>query len=189
MPREESNALAESKHQSSRHLLVTATIPHHKPSADLTKPTCTRDHCPHPPRPIHHTMNVEYAFICDYAESSNKLTAVGIGIDTIYAKTVPVVHQQLFAVLGLNFTINETRRTKVFEMRVQDADAHDVIPPVTANRDIPAPGKGLTYRTYRSVNGLYGLRFQNFGDYQISWIIDGVEVCTRHFRVAQMPEQ
>ena len=135
-----------------------------------------------------HTMNVEYAFICDYAESSNKLTAVGIGIDTIYAKTVPVVHQQLFAVLGLNFTINETRRTKVFEMRVQDADAHDVIPPVTANRDIPAPGKGLTYRTYRTVNGLYGLRFQNFGDYQISWIIDGVEVCTRHFRVAQMPQ-
>ena len=133
-------------------------------------------------------MNVEYAFLCDYAESSNKLTAVGIGIDTIYAKTVPVVHQQLFAVLGLKFTINETRRTKVFEMRVQDADASDVIPPITANRDIPAPAKGLTYRTYRTVNGLYGLRFQKFGDYQINWVIDGVEVCTRHFRVAEMPQ-
>ena len=33
-------------------------------------------------------MNVEYAFLCDYADPSNKLTAVGIGIDSIY---VPLV--------------------------------------------------------------------------------------------------
>ncbi len=132
-------------------------------------------------------MNVEYAFLCDYADSSNKLTAVGIGIDTIYAKTVPVAHQQLFAVLGLKFTVNETRRTRAFEMRVQDADARDIIPPITADRDIPSPAKGLTYRTYRTVNGLYGLRFEKFGDYQISWLIDGVEVCSLPFRVAPMP--
>ncbi len=140
---------------------------------------------PRTPQP--HTMNVEYAFLCDYADSSNKLTAVGIGVDTIYSKTVPVVHQQLFAVLGLKFTSNETRRTKTFEMRVQDADANDIIPPVTAHRDIPAPSKGLTYRTYRNVNGMYGLRFKNFGDYQVSWLIDGIEVCTLPFRLAEMP--
>ena len=132
-------------------------------------------------------MNVEYAFLCDYADSSNKLTAVGIGIDTIYARTVPVVHQQLFAVLGLKFTSNETRRSKSFEMRVQDADANDIIPPITTDQDISAPAQGLTYRTHRSVNGLYGLRFQKFGDYQVSWLIDGIEICTLLFRVAEMP--
>jgi len=46
-------------------------------------------------------MNVEYAFLCDYAEAGNKLTAVGIGVDSIYADAVPAVHPQIFTVMGL----------------------------------------------------------------------------------------
>ena len=61
-------------------------------------------------------MNVEYAFLCDYADSGNKLTAVGIGIDSVHVADVPVVHSQMFAVLALRFTLNETQRTKAFEM-------------------------------------------------------------------------
>ncbi len=130
-------------------------------------------------------MNVEYAFLCDYAESGNKLTAVGIGIDSIYAEVVPALHMQLFAVLALKFTLNETQRMRAFEMHVQDADAKDIIPPLTGNLDIQAPADGMSYRTHRIVNGLYGLKLEQFGDYQVSWLIDGNEVHALHFRVTQ----
>ncbi len=132
-------------------------------------------------------MNVEYAFLCDYADAGAKLTAVGIGIDSIYADSVPVTHPQLFAVLAVKFTLNETRRVKAMEMHVQDADGKDVIPPHAGSIDIQAPVEGMTYRTHRTVNGLYGLRFEKFGDYQVSWLIDGFEAHTLHFRVRQRP--
>ena len=130
-------------------------------------------------------MNVEYAFLCDYAEPGPKLTAVGIGIDSIYAPSVPAQHPQLFAVLCLRFSLNETRRAKSFEMFLQDADGQDVIQPISVTADIPAPAEGMTYRTHRIVHGMYGLNFQKFGDYQVSWVMDGTEVHTVHFRVIQ----
>jgi hypothetical protein len=132
-------------------------------------------------------MNVEYAFLCDYAAPGPKLTAVGIGIDSIYAPTVPTQHPQLFAVLCLRFSLNETRRTRAFEMFLQDADGQDVIPPVAMTVEVPPPSDGMTYRTHRMVNGMYGLNFQKFGDYQVSWIMDGTEVHAVHFRVVETP--
>ena len=133
-------------------------------------------------------MNVEYAFLCDYADPGPKLTAVGIGIDSIYAPGVPVQHPQFFAVLCLRFSLNETRRTKTFEIFLQDADGRDVIPPVSASADVPAPVEGMTYRTHRLVHGMYGVNFQQFGDYQLSWVMDGIEVHAVHFRVLPSPE-
>ena len=132
-------------------------------------------------------MNVEYAFLCDYASSSNKLTAVGIGIDSIYAEVLPAIHPQLFVVIALKFTASETGRRRAFEVHFQDADAKDIIPPPTGNLDIPAPAEGMIYRTHRIVSGLYGLKLERFGDYQVSWLIDGNEVHALHFRVTQKP--
>ena len=128
-------------------------------------------------------MNVEYAFLCDYAHPDTKLTAVGIGIDSIYADAVPAIHPQIFTVIALKFTRNETQRMKALEMHLQDADGKDIIPPLVDSVDIPAPAEGMTYRTSRIVNGLYGLNFGKFGDYQVSWLIDGTEVHALHFRV------
>ena len=132
-------------------------------------------------------MNVEYAFLCDYADSSNKLTAVGIGIDSIYVGVLPVIHPQLFVVLALKFTASETGRKRAFEVHLQDADAKDIIPPITGDLDIPTPAEGMTYRTHRIVTGLYGLKLEQLGNYQISWLIDGNEAHSLHFRVIQGP--
>ena len=41
-------------------------------------------------------MNFEYAFLCDYADAGQKLTAVGIGLNTVYAQSVPALHPQIF---------------------------------------------------------------------------------------------
>ena len=114
-------------------------------------------------------MNVEYAFLCDYADTGNKLTAVGIGIDSVYVADVPVVHAQMFAVLALKFTPNETQRIKTFEMHMQDADAKDIIPPISGQINIPAPADGMSYRTHRIVSGLYSVKLEHVGDYQVSW--------------------
>jgi len=73
------------------------------------------------------------------------------------------------------------------EMRLQDADGKDVIRAMTNSGESQEPAEGMTYRTHRMVNGLYGLRFEQFGDYQVSWLIDGIEAHTLHFRVAQRP--
>ena len=133
-------------------------------------------------------MNVEYAFLCDYATSSNKLTAVGIGFDSIYVGGLPAIHPQLFVVLALKFTASETGRKRAFEVHLQDADAKDIIPPITGDLDIQTPAEGMTYRTHRIVSGLYGLKLEQLGNYQISWLIDGNEAHSLHFRIIQGPK-
>ena len=132
-------------------------------------------------------MNVEYAFLCDYADPGNKLTAVGIGIDSIYVVDVPAVHTQIFAVLALKFTLNETRSTRTFKVHLQDADANNIIPPITGHFSILAPADGMSYRTHRIINAIYNLKFEKLGDYQVSWLIDDTEVHSLHFRVTKRP--
>ena len=47
-------------------------------------------------------MEVNFAFLCDYADQSGaKMTAIGIGFDTIYATRVPAVHALFFSVISL----------------------------------------------------------------------------------------
>ena len=41
-------------------------------------------------------MQVDFAFICDYAEATNKINALGIGFDTIMAQKAPVKHPSFF---------------------------------------------------------------------------------------------
>ena len=131
-------------------------------------------------------MNVEYAFLCDYAEPATaKFAAIGIGIDTIYAEAVPAVHSHFFSVLAMRFTANETGREKSYEMHVQDADGRDVVPPVSGSVEIPPPPEGLMSRTHRFVNGLYMIKFEKFGSYQVSWLIEGTEVHAVPFQVTR----
>ena len=131
-------------------------------------------------------MNVEFAFLCDYADPDAKFTAIGIGIDTIYANSVPAVHSHIFAVLAIRFTANEAGRTREYEMHVQDADGSDIIPPLTDRVEIPPSPDGTSSLIHRFVNGLYGVKFDEFGDYQVSWLIDGTEQYALPFRVARL---
>ena len=130
-------------------------------------------------------MNVEFAFLCDYAAPDAKFTAIGIGIDTIYTDSVPAVHAHIFAVLAVRFTANEAGRPREYEMNVQDADGKDIITPVTDRVEIAPAPDGISSLTHRFVNGLYGVRFEEFGDYQVSWLIDGTEQHVVPLRVAK----
>ena len=52
-------------------------------------------------------MRVDFAFLCDHAEVSGKINALGIGFDTIYARKVPVRHPYFFLVAQFRASIAE----------------------------------------------------------------------------------
>ena len=134
-------------------------------------------------------LNTNFGFLCDYADNSGgKLNAIGIGFDTIYARTEPISHHQLFAVLSINFSSAEVG-TKRVGLHIIDADGKDISPPMDQPINVPAPQPGYLFRTQRIVLGLRSLNFPAFGDYSVIWLIDGTEVHHMTVKVAPPPSQ
>ena len=52
-------------------------------------------------------MHTDFAFVCDAAEATSKINALGIGFDTIYANQVPVRHPHFSIVLQLRSSAAE----------------------------------------------------------------------------------
>lgn len=131
-------------------------------------------------------MDVSFAFLCDYADNAAKLTAVGIGFDTIYAAKTPARHPLFFAVAAIRFSRVEAGR-KRFRVHVTDADGKDIAPPLDTTMDVQPPPEGYLHRTQRIALALHGAEFPRYGDYQVSWLVDGFELVTIPLRVAPPP--
>ena len=132
-------------------------------------------------------MEVNFSFLCDYADNSaGKLTAVGIGFDTIYARAVPVTHPMLYAVVGLQFSSVEIG-PKQIGIRIVDADGNEIAPPLNAQVNVPPPAPGFTYRTFRLVMGIGNLKFEVFGDYAVVWLMGETEICRVPLKLAEPP--
>ena len=129
-------------------------------------------------------MEVDYAFLCDYADNSGKLAAFGIGIDTIYARRVPSVHALLYAVASLKFTSVEVGEKQI-GIRVIDADGTAIVPPIDATINVLAPEPGMTHRGQRIALALHGVRFPRYGDYSVRWLVNGQEVKSIPIRVTE----
>lgn len=132
-------------------------------------------------------MEVTFAFLCDYADTSGpKLTAVGVGLDTIHAADAPVKHPLLYAVAAFTFTRAETQSgRKQIGIHMVDADGVPVMPAINLDMPIEAPQLGYNYRTQRIALALQGLTFPKFGDYSVSWLVDGIEVSTLPLKIVQ----
>ncbi len=133
-------------------------------------------------------MDVAFAFICDYAENSSKLTAVGIGFDTIYAQEVPLSHPTFFVVAAFRFKAVEAG-SKTVEVHIVDADGGDVVPALRTQVEIVRPQPGYTHRTHRIALGLHGVTFPAYGDYEVSWLIDSHESAVIPLKIAPPPKQ
>ena len=131
-------------------------------------------------------MDVDFAFLCDYADNSGKLSAFGIGIDTIYAATVPAVHPLLYAVIALRFSTVEVGQKRL-GVRIIDADGKPMVPPLDATINVAPPSHGYTYRIQRIALALHRVRFPGYGDYSVSWLVDGQEVKSTPLKVAPPP--
>jgi hypothetical protein len=94
----------------------------------------------------------------------------------------------MFAVIALRFGPGEAGKKRL-NMRVLDADGHDIVPTLEASLTVEAPAPGYTYRIQRMVSGLYGVRFPRFGEYAVRWLIDGTEVAETPLRVASNATQ
>ena len=130
-------------------------------------------------------MEVTFAFLCDYADTTGpKLTAVGVGLDTIHAAEVPAKHHLMYAVAGFTFTRAETQSgRKQIGIHMVDADGVPVMPSIKLDVSMEAPQSGYSYRTQRVALALQGLTFAKYGDYSVSWLLDGMEVKTLPLKV------
>lgn len=131
-------------------------------------------------------MNIDFAFICDYAEASGKLNALGIGFDTIYASQLPARHLHFSLVLQIRSTTVEAGQKKI-QVNVIDEDGQDVIPAVQGQLNFPR-AEGSAHSTGRFVLEFGNLEFKHYGSYLVPVAIEGVEVASLPFRVAERPK-
>lgn len=130
-------------------------------------------------------MDIDFAFICDYAEVAGKINALGIGFDTIYAPEVPVTHPMFWVVAQLRASITEAGE-KGFSFNLIDADGADVIPPLSGSFNIPRPSSGTETKGRLGI-AIQGVRFQRYGDYSLHLVVEGREMVRVPLKVAPRP--
>lgn len=134
-------------------------------------------------------MEVNFAFLCDYADNSgSKMTAVGIGFDTIYAVKEPASHPLFYSVISIKFSSTEVGQKRI-GMCLIDEDGANIIPPMESVINVANPPAGFLSRTQRIALALHGVTFLRYGDYTISWLIEGQEIKTVSLRIATPPQQ
>ncbi len=133
-------------------------------------------------------MDVAFSFVCDYADNSSKLTAVGIGFDTIYAPEIPLTHPVFYVVAAFRFSAVETGQ-KTVEVHIIDADGGDIVPPLRTQIDVGRPAAGYRHTVRRMALGLHGVTFSEYGDYEIAWLIDGHQASLIPLKVAPPPNE
>ncbi len=130
-------------------------------------------------------MDIDFAFICDYADVSGKINALGIGFDTIYAREVPVRPRTFYLVAQLRMSVAEAGGKEV-EFHLIDADGADVIPPLKKKVEIPTPA-GAFETKGRLAMAFNNIEFPRYGVYSLHLVIQGSEMVRIPLRVAPHP--
>ena len=129
-------------------------------------------------------MKVDFAFLCDYAESAVKLNALGIGFDTIYAPRVPCMHPHFSLVFQLHSSVLEAGQKDV-DIHLIDEDGTDIATPIQRQINIP---KGNTADVIgRVVMEFVNIEFKKYGAYSVRVAVDRNELIEVVFRVTQPP--
>lgn len=132
-------------------------------------------------------MDVNFAFLCDYADpSGTKMSALGIGFDTIYAAKVPATHPVFFAVISIKFSGTEAGPKQV-SMHLIDEDGKDIVSPLDTTINVESPPPGFMYKNQRIALGMFRVTFPHYGDYTISWLVGGQEIKTIPLKIASPP--
>ena len=131
-------------------------------------------------------MDIDIAFICDYAQVAAKIDALGIGFDTIYGTQLPVTHRHFDLVAKIRASSAETG-DKDMVVSLIDADGADVIPPITGNMHIPPAPAGVTETNANVLIGFDNVEFPKFSQYSIHVVIQGREMVRIPLKVAEPP--
>ena len=130
-------------------------------------------------------MQVDFAFICDYAEATNKINALGIGFDTIMSGQMPTRHPTFVLVIQMRATVVEAGE-KNFEVHLIDEDGKEIMPALMGKFNIPRPPSG-TESTGRLALRFDGVEFPRYGAYSIHMVVEGHEMVRIGLRVSQPP--
>jgi hypothetical protein len=129
---------------------------------------------------------VDYAFVCDYAEAKDKVNALGIGFDRIYAAKVPYKHSHFSVVVQLKFSRTEVGQKPV-QIHLTDADGAEVIPPINGQIAVSTPPSGILENTTRLVMEFAGVEFKAYGDYSIRVDVAAQEMVSIPLNIAAPP--
>ena len=130
-------------------------------------------------------MEVDFAFICDYAHAGQKLSAIGIGFNTIAARQLPAVHPQFHMVAQLRASVAEAGQ-KDFTIRLIDADGKDVVPAISGKFNVPRV-EGATEATGRLAVAFNNTRFPAYAHYSLHLVVQGNEMVRIPLRVVAAP--
>ena len=131
-------------------------------------------------------MQLDFAFICDYADQLGKIVAVGVGIEEIRATEVPATHKQLALVARIRTNVTETG-TKNMTLDMIDSDGVSVLPPIEMQIEVEHP-EGQAEGTLTLVGSINDVSFPHYGAYSIHIGIDGHELARLPLRVVPVPE-
>ena len=129
-------------------------------------------------------MEVDFAFVCDYAEVGTKINALGIGFDMIIAPKVPIRHPHFHVVAQFRFSITESGY-KDTEIHIIDADGLAIIPPIIRKMEVPKPMPGQLESIARMNAGFNNVEFKRYGSYSIRINLAGREVINIPLRIAE----
>lgn len=130
-------------------------------------------------------MNTDFAFICDFAEATAKINALGIGFDTIVAAQLPMRHPHFSLVMQLRASTVEAGQKKI-QVNLVDEDGRDVIPAIQGQFNLPRT-EGRTHSIGRFVMEFNAVEFKNYGQYTVTVAVEGLEVASIPFRVIAPP--
>ena len=132
-------------------------------------------------------MKLDFAFVCDYAEVTGKINALGIGFDTIHAPNVPVKHPQFFLVMQLRANVVEAGE-KNLEVRLIDEDGNDIIPTLRTKFTIQRPVAG-TESVGRIAVRLQNVEFPRYCSYSLHAVVEGHEMVDVPLKVSPPPQK
>jgi hypothetical protein len=133
-------------------------------------------------------VDLDFAFICDYAEVTNKINALGIGFDTIFAQSTPVTHGSFHLVAQFRAEPTEVGEKRI-ALSIIDADGKAIIKPAEAVISIGPPAPGSYDIVARVSIAFGGVSFPRFGAYSIHADLEGQEVIRIPLRVAKSGQQ
>jgi hypothetical protein len=130
-------------------------------------------------------VNVDFAFICDYADVTNKINALGIGFDTIFAPKIPTKHPTFFVVLQLRTNVVEAGE-KNLEVYLIDEDGKEIVPPLKTKFNIPKPQAG-TESIGRLAMRFDNTEFPKYGAYSMHVVVEGHEMVRIPLKISPPP--
>ena len=132
-------------------------------------------------------MKLDFAFVCDYAEVTRKINALGIGFDTIYTSKVPSKHPEFFLVFQLRANVVEVGE-KNLDVRLIDEDGKDIIPTLSVKFAIQKPVEG-TESIGRIAVRLQNVEFPRYCSYSLHAVVEGHEMVHVPLKVSPPPQK